>query len=74
VTFYSNQENVQDTCFTKYYSANLEILQLSLPIDTTLEGFKYSGKVVVDMVKIDYNQQKKSSWLNQPNNYFCSFF
>ncbi|MFQ3325846.1 MAG: hypothetical protein ACJASM_000340 [Salibacteraceae bacterium] len=53
MTFYSNQKNVQDICFTKYDSANLEILQLSLPIDTTSEGFKYSGKIVVDMIKID---------------------
>jgi len=53
VTFYANQENVQDICFTKYDSANLEILQLSLPIGSTSEGFKYSGKIVVDMIKVD---------------------
>jgi len=53
VTFYTNQANIQDICFTKYDSANLEILQLSLPIDTTLQGFKYFGKIVVDMIQID---------------------
>ena len=53
ITFYANQGNVQDIFFTLYDSANLEILQLSLPIDTTLEGFKYSGKIVVDMIKTD---------------------
>lgn len=51
VTFYANQGNVQDIFFTQYDSADLEILQLSLPIDTTLQGFKYEGKIVVDMIK-----------------------
>jgi len=51
LTFYANQGNVQEIFFTEYDSANLQILQLSLPIDTTLNGFKYTGKIVVDMIK-----------------------
>lgn len=53
LVFYANQGNVQDIFFTKYDSADLEILQLSLPIDTTLEGIGYSGKIVVDLIKDD---------------------
>ncbi len=53
ITFYANQGNVQDIFVTLYDSANLEILQLSLLIDATLEGFKYSGKIVADIIKTD---------------------
>lgn len=52
VVFYANQGNVQDIIFTRYDSSAVELLQLSVPIDTTLENIKYEGKIVLDMKKI----------------------
>ncbi len=51
LTFYANQGNVEDVFFTMYDSAEVQHMQITVPIDTVLSGIDYNGKFILDMIK-----------------------
>ncbi|MCB0484103.1 MAG: hypothetical protein KDC37_06030 [Flavobacteriales bacterium] len=51
VTFHANQGTSHDIYYTRRDSSNIDLLQLSMPMDTTLEGVDFKGKVVVNLVR-----------------------
>ncbi len=51
LTFYANQGNVEKVFFTRYDSAEVQHMQISIPIDTVLENIDYTGNIILDMIK-----------------------
>jgi hypothetical protein len=51
VTFYANQGTTHDIYYTRRDSSAVEFLELSMPMDTTLENVDFKGKVIVNLIR-----------------------